>query len=100
MQDYLITIEMFMIVLIGFMNIYTCHLYYRDKQYSQTNQYRISERKLLRSSFLLGGIGAFLGMRIFRHKTKHLKFQLLIPVAAIFTLAVWSWLVFEIVRTI
>ncbi|HBY72843.1 MAG TPA: DUF1294 domain-containing protein, partial [Lachnospiraceae bacterium] len=43
----------------------------------------IPERTLLLIAFLGGGIGSFLGMRIFRHKTKHRKFVILLPIAAV-----------------
>lgn len=100
MQEYIRMIEMIIILFIGLMNVYTCHLYYRDKQYSRTGQYRISERKLLQASFLFGGLGAFLGMRLFRHKTKHRKFQFWVPITAVFTVGVWAWLVSEVLQSI
>lgn len=100
MNDYITIIELILIVFIGLMNVYTCFLFFQDKQLARTKQYRISERKLLGTSFLLGGFGALLGMRLFRHKTKHLKFQLLIPVACVFTVIVWAWLVFDAIGMI
>ncbi len=71
-----------------FMNIYTCSLFYVDKKQAikQQQKYRISERKLLGTSLMLGGIGAWLGMQLFRHKTKHTRFVWLVPLSAIFTL--------------
>lgn len=69
-------------------NLRSYWLFYRDKQFARTNQYRIPERRLLKASFLLGGIGAFIAMRIVRHKTMHTKFKILIPIAAISTSAV------------
>ncbi|MBE7070926.1 MAG: DUF1294 domain-containing protein, partial [Ruminococcaceae bacterium] len=30
-----------------------------------------------------GGLGAFLGMKLFRHKTKHTSFRILVPVSMI-----------------
>jgi uncharacterized membrane protein YsdA (DUF1294 family) len=58
-------------------------LYLIDKLKSKKGAERISEDNLLLSSFL-GGIGAFLGMRLFRHKTKHLKFKISVPIFAVF----------------
>ena len=54
-----------------------------DKRRAIRNKWRISERTLLLIAFIGGGIGSFLGMRIFRHKTKHRKFVILLPVAAV-----------------
>ena len=50
-----------------------------DKWKAQNNRWRISEKALLLSAALFGAIGAYLGMRIFRHKTRHWYFQLLVP---------------------
>ena len=56
-------------------------LYGIDKYKAINNQWRISEKLLIGSAFLMGGLGAFLGMMLFRHKTKQLKFKILIPMA-------------------
>lgn len=60
-------------------NLIVFFLYGLDKRKAKASSYRISERALLVSSFLFGAIGAILGMNIFRHKTKHLKFRIMIP---------------------
>ena len=39
----------------------------------------ISESALLLSAFIGGSFGAAAGMKIFRHKTKHPKFYILVP---------------------
>ncbi len=54
-----------------------------DKRKAIRNQWRIPERKLLIIAFLGGGIGTLLGMSVFRHKTKHIKFLFLVPLASI-----------------
>lgn len=58
-------------------------LYGIDKKRAMTDQWRISEKTLLLCAFLMGSVGAFFGMRVFRHKTKHLTFQILVPVAVV-----------------
>ena len=63
-------------------------LYGVDKRRARRGEWRISERTLLLFTWLMGGVGAFLGMRTFRHKTKHLAFQISAPVAALLSLAV------------
>lgn len=62
-------------------NIIVFFLYGLDKRKAKAHKYRISEKILILSSFLFGAIGAVLGMNIFRHKTKHTKFKILIPVS-------------------
>ncbi len=50
-----------------------------DKARAKRRQWRIPERVLLSIAALGGGLGALLGMQIFRHKTKHLKFLVGVP---------------------
>ncbi len=59
-----------------------------DKYLAMKRKRRISEARLLQFAFLLGGVGSFLAMYSFRHKTKHLKFKILIPLAAVLTVSV------------
>jgi len=64
-------------------NIITFALYGIDKQKAKNAKRRISETHLLACAFLMGGVGALLGMVVFRHKTRRLKFRLLIPTSII-----------------
>ena len=54
-------------------------LYGFDKRAAEKGRWRISEGALLSCALLMGSIGAFLGMRIFKHKTKHWKFMICVP---------------------
>ena len=54
-------------------------LYGLDKRKAKKGARRISESVLLGIAALGGGLGAFWGMQVFRHKTKHLKFRWGIP---------------------
>jgi len=51
-----------------------------DKHKARKNRWRIPESVLMGSALLGGSLGALLGMYACRHKTKHLKFTLGIPV--------------------
>ena len=50
-----------------------------DKRKAQKNCWRIRESTLLALAVIGGSVGAYAGMRLFRHKTKHLKFSLGLP---------------------
>lgn len=54
-----------------------------DKRKAVKNAWRIPERVLFTVAFTGGGVGCYLGMQLFRHKTKHWKFQVFVPLAAI-----------------
>ena len=60
------------------MNIFTFSLYGAG---------RISEKTLLTCTWLFGGVGALIGMRVFRHKTKHRAFTVSAPIAAAISIA-------------
>ena len=62
-----------------FINIISFLLMYIDKKKAIKSKWRISEKTLFTISFFGGSIGNILGIYMFRHKTKHLKFTLGIP---------------------
>lgn len=54
-----------------------------DKQKARANAWRIPEATLMTVAILGGSVGVFLGMRLFRHKTRKPKFTLGVPVIMI-----------------
>jgi uncharacterized membrane protein YsdA (DUF1294 family) len=50
-----------------------------DKRMAQAGRYRIPESRIFLIAIAGGAIGVLLGMEIFRHKTRHLKFKVFIP---------------------
>ena len=62
-------------------------MYGLDKWKARKGKWRISEKALLLSALFMGGPGALLGMHIFRHKTKHWYFRVLVPVFTIMNIA-------------
>ncbi len=60
-------------------NIIAYVMYGMDKQRAKRRKWRISERKLLLVAAVGGSLGAWLGMRNFRHKTKNWKFRIMVP---------------------
>ena len=64
----LILIYAIIINLIGFFSMLI------DKRRAKKNQWRIPEKTLFLFAILGGSIGSNIGMRLFRHKTKHWYF--------------------------
>ena len=54
-----------------------------DKRKAQKKLWRTPERTLMLTAAIGGSVGILSGMYTFRHKTKHLKFTLGIPVILI-----------------
>lgn len=80
------------IVAIAVMNVVSFVMYGLDKYYAIKHRWRIPEAALLLVAFLYGGFGAFAGMQMFRHKTKHIKFQILVPLFLILQICLSLWL--------
>lgn len=62
-----------------FINVLAFILYGVDKRKAIRNEYRIREGVLLWMARLGGGIGSWLGIKAFRHKTKHTRFRIVVP---------------------
>ena len=71
-------------------------LYWYDKRLAQRNQWRIPERTLLLSVVFGGGVGALLAMYGFRHKTKHRRFTVGVPLILVLQLVLLSWCVLSL----
>lgn len=82
----LILLYLFIINAIGFL------LMLADKQMAKKNLWRIPEATLLTSAALGGSIGSLIGMYAVRHKTKHLKFVIGVPLILIAQIALAVWL--------
>ena len=54
-----------------------------DKSKAKRDAWRIPEKTLFLIVFLGGGAGVWLGMKLFRHKTKHWYFKYGVPAIAI-----------------
>ena len=60
-------------------NIIAFAMYGADKYFAKNDMWRISEKALLGIAAIGGAFGAFLGMETFRHKTKHPRFSVGLP---------------------
>ena len=65
-----------------------------DKQKAKRNAWRIPEATLLTIAALGGSIGCIAGMYLFRHKTKHLKFTVGLPLLIILNFVVLAGIKF------
>ena len=76
------------LIYLAVINIAAFILYGIDKHRARNHQWRISEASLICAAVLGGSVGALLGMFIFRHKTKHLKFLIGVPLILILQIAI------------
>lgn len=66
-----------------FINIVGFSIMYVDKQRAINNEWRVKENSLFLIVIIGGSVGSIIGMYLFRHKTKHLKFTLGYPMILI-----------------
>ena len=69
------------------LNVISFSLYGLDKQRARRGLWRIRESVLLAIAWLMGGVGAWLGMRLFHHKTQKRRFVISANVASVLQLA-------------
>lgn len=67
-------------------NILAFLLYGADKRKARKNQWRIPENSLLAAAAAGGAFGAFLGMNLFRHKTKKPVFR----IVTVLSMIIWT----------
>lgn len=74
--------------IIAIWNVIVFLIYGLDKLFAKLDMWRISEKTLLSCALILGGVGAFFGMKIWRHKTKHNTFRIVAGISLIITIVV------------
>lgn len=86
------TLEKLILIYLVAVNVVTFFLYGIDKWKAKRSKWRIPEATLLGMAVIGGSIGAWLGMRVWRHKTMHKKFQFGIPVIILLQIALIIWI--------
>ena len=64
------------ILIINLLSVLSCII---DKRNSKRDRWRISEKNLLLMCVMGGSVAMYITMRIIRHKTRHNKFMIGIP---------------------
>ena len=67
-------------------------MYGIDKYKAKKARWRIPEATLLLLAVLGGSIGAWMGMKVWHHKTKHKKFKYGIPAILLIQIALMTYL--------
>ncbi|MEA4971658.1 hypothetical protein SDC9_96389 [bioreactor metagenome] len=79
-----------MLIYYGVVNVVLFILMGVDKVKAKRNEWRIREATLFVTALVGGGIGGFLGMRLFHHKTKKWYFYVMFAVGVVLhTILLW-----------
>ena len=91
MRDLLTTPAGALAVWLIAINVVTFAVYGIDKRRARRGAWRVPEKTLFLLPLLGGSLGALLGMRVFRHKTKHWYFVWGIPAILLVQTALAAW---------
>ena len=80
------------IIYLVVINVVTFFMYGIDKWKARKAKWRIREAALLGLAVLGGSVGAWLGMRVWHHKTLHKKFRYGVPAIIVFQLLLVGYL--------
>ena len=64
-------------------------MFFLDKKRSIKNKYRIQEKTLLTLSMIGGCFGGIIGMNLFHHKTKKIKFKIIYVFCAVWVILIY-----------
>ena len=85
----------FFLIYLAVINVVTFFMYGVDKWKARKSKWRIREAALLELAVLGGSIGAWLGMRVWHHKTQHKKFKYGVPTIIIVQLALIGYILYR-----
>ena len=82
----------YLVIYIVIINLISFMAYGIDKWLAKRKYYRISERELFLFGLFGGSLGSLIGMVVFRHKTKKIKFY----IWNIVMILIWLYLVYKL----
>ena len=82
------------LIYLAVINVVAFFMYGLDKWKAKRSKWRIPEATLLLLAVLGGSIGAWLGMKVWHHKTLHKKFRYGVPAIIIVQIAVIGYFLY------
>jgi uncharacterized membrane protein YsdA (DUF1294 family) len=80
---------MYLFLYVLMINVVGFIVMFLDKRKAINNQWRIPERTLWMLAGFGGAIGVWIGMKRFRHKTKHTSFCVGVPIVVIIQISLF-----------
>ena len=84
------------LIYLAVINLVTFFLYGIDKWKAKRSKWRVSEAVLIWMAVLGGSVGAWLGMKVWHHKTQHAKFKYGVPLILMAQIGLIVILVWEL----
>jgi uncharacterized membrane protein YsdA (DUF1294 family) len=86
----------FILVYLTAINFFGIYIMYLDKRKAKKGYWRVPEATLFMVAAIFGSLGVLIGMKLFHHKTRHLKFVIGIPAILI----VQVYLIYKLIQHI
>ncbi len=87
-----LTLIHIVLIYLAVVNVVTFFMFGIDKWKAKKSRWRIRESALLGLAALGGSIGAWLGMKVWHHKTLHKKFRYGIPLILTVQIVLLVWM--------
>ncbi len=85
----------FILIYLLAINVFAFFLYGIDKWKAKRSKWRIPEMTLLSIAVIGGSVGAWIGMKVWHHKTMHKKFKYGIPLILFAQIAIVLFISFR-----
>lgn len=92
------TLVLILVLVLFSMSLFLFILMGVDKRRAKAEKRRVRERTLFLLALLGGALGGVVGMRVFRHKTKHASFVVGMPTLLVLNLALAFLMIYFGVR--
>ena len=89
-----LSVTAFILIYLGTINLIGFLFMGIDKLKARKRGFRIPEATLFLVALMGGSVGSLLGMYLFRHKTRHRKFTIGMPLILLFQIALIAFLLF------
>ena len=83
------------LIYLAVINVVAFFMYGIDKWKAKRSKWRVPEATLLLMAVLGGSLGAWLGMKVWHHKTLHKKFRYGVPIIIIVQIALIGYFLYE-----
>lgn len=90
MDEY---IKYILIIYLVIINITSFAIMGIDKKRARNKEWRISEAMLFATALLFGSLGSNIGMKYFRHKTKHWYFVVFMPLILVIQVLILAFVI-------
>ena len=85
------------LIILNTMGFMTMHI---DKRKAIKHEFRIPEKRIFTICILGGSLGVLTGMYTFRHKTKHVKFIIGIPISILINIVTIYYIISHVLLNI